>query len=136
VDVERWFILAAALFAPAAAAILYFVEPTGAAWIPPCLLYKLTGIHCPFCGGTRGGHALLNGDLLQALAWNPLAVVLVPLAALWIYWAAWRALRHRPLPAVHPSTWVVRLFLLFLFVFWLVRNLPFYPCELLAPHKL
>jgi hypothetical protein len=136
VDVERWLILAAALVSPAAAAFLYFVDPSGPGWLPICLLYNLTGIHCPFCGGTRSGHALLNGDLLQALAWNPLAVALLPLAALWLGWAAWRVLRQRPLPAANPPRTVLRLALVFLFGFWVVRNLPFYPFALLAPHKL
>jgi hypothetical protein len=129
-------IVAAAVGAPAAAAVLYFADPTENASYPRCTLFALTGIHCPFCGATRCGHALLNGDLLQALAWNPIAVVVLPLGTLWLFWAAWRVVRRRPLPSANPPTWSIRWITVGLLVFWLLRNLPFYPFELLAPHKL
>jgi hypothetical protein len=134
--VPRWLIVAVALVSPAAAAVLYWVEPTDSSWYPRCFLNLTTGLHCPFCGATRCGHALLNGDIAQAAAWNALTVVLLPLAALWLYWAAFRAARGKPLPIFNPPYWCLRLFLILLFAFWFVRNLPFFPFDLLAPHKL
>jgi hypothetical protein len=132
----RWGLVAAALAAPLAAAVLYLVEPKDNTWYPRCALFMLTGIHCPFCGATRCGHALLNGDFAQAAAYNLLAVVLLPLAVMYLYWCAWRSLRNRHVPTWNPPRWVPRLFLTLLVVFWIVRNLPFYPFDLLAPHKL
>lgn len=38
------------------------------------------GIPCPFCGGTRGTRALVNGDVGAALSWNPV----VPLLAIFV----------------------------------------------------
>ena len=54
-------------------------------WRPPtlCLLRGLTGIPCPFCGGTTALVQLGRGDLLAALHASPLAVVAAPL------WVAW-----------------------------------------------
>ncbi len=43
----------------------------------PCLIFKLFGIYCPGCGGTRAVEALLHGHLLKALWFHPL----VPYAA-------------------------------------------------------
>jgi hypothetical protein len=129
-------LVVAALAAPLAAIALFAVEPTDQSWFPRCALFKLTGLHCPFCGATRCGHALLNGDLGQALAWNPLAVLVLPLGTLWLYWAAWRILQRRPLPAVRVKTWLMRTCVIGIVVFWVLRNLPFYPFDLLAPHKL
>jgi hypothetical protein len=134
--VNRWLIVAVALVSPAAAAILYYVEPTDSSWYPRCFLNATTGLHCPFCGATRCGHSMLNGDLAQAAAWNVLTVVLLPLGTLWLYWAAWRSLRRKPLPVGTPPNWLLRGLLVFLLVFWVARNLPFYPFDLLAPHKL
>ena len=35
--------------------------------LPPCPIYRRTGIYCPGCGNTRGLHALLHFDLPTAL---------------------------------------------------------------------
>ena len=39
---------------------------------PPCAVLRLTGYRCPGCGGTRMVEALLQGDILLALRYNPL----------------------------------------------------------------
>jgi hypothetical protein len=49
-----------------------------------CLLHNLAGVPCPTCGGTRAAKALLAGDPLQAVAWNPLLVIGGAAAALWL----------------------------------------------------
>jgi hypothetical protein len=41
-----------------------------------CLFRRLTGWPCPSCGTTRSLMALANGELRQAIAYNPLAVTL------------------------------------------------------------
>lgn len=51
-----------------------------AAWLfsgvlPPSILTEATGIPCPTTGVTRGMAAILNGDWVQALLWNPLMPV-------------------------------------------------------------
>jgi len=58
-------------------------------WRPPtlCLLRGLTGIPCPFCGGTTALVQLGRGDLLAALRASPLVVLGAPL------WVAWPRLR-------------------------------------------
>lgn len=42
-----------------------------------CLLKNLTGLPCPFCGGTRAALTLLQGHLAAAFALNPGAVLLI-----------------------------------------------------------
>jgi hypothetical protein len=56
----------------------------------PCIFRSLTGIPCPTCGTTRAAAAFLDGDLIAALAANPLSaagallfVAGAPLAVLW-----------------------------------------------------
>jgi len=51
------------------------VVPVLARLLPGCAFHALTGIPCPACGSTRAGLALLAGDPLVALAWNPLATL-------------------------------------------------------------
>lgn len=53
----------------------------GLAWLhsrlpnPSCPFAYLTGLPCVTCGGTRAVRALLEGDLVAALRFNPLVVM-------------------------------------------------------------
>lgn len=42
--------------------------------LPACGLRAMTSLPCPGCGGTRAVIAFFQGELLQALAYNPLVV--------------------------------------------------------------
>ncbi|MBK5307312.1 MAG: DUF2752 domain-containing protein [Frankiaceae bacterium] len=46
-----------------------------------CLLRGVTGVPCPFCGGTTAAIRVGSGDLLGALHASPLAVVGAPVVA-------------------------------------------------------
>jgi hypothetical protein len=101
---------------------------------PPCPSYFLTGFHCPGCGSLRGLHALLQGDIRQALAYNSLALIVLPPLIGCILWGLAADLRgrpRRPLPV-----WVVRLVLIAIAAYWVLRNMPAAPFDQLAPHRL
>lgn len=51
--------------------------------LPPCLFFRLTGLYCPGCGGTRACLALLHGHFLASLIYHP--VVLYGTAVYGIY---------------------------------------------------
>jgi hypothetical protein len=77
----------------AAAASAVSLRPlwlTIAPLLRPCIFRSLTGVPCPSCGTTRAAMAFLDGDIVAALAANPLAavsglifVIGAPLAVLW-----------------------------------------------------
>ena len=99
--------------------------------LPACPLLTLTGLYCPGCGSTRCLHALVFGDLPQAMAMNPLMVIAMPFLALMALNAA--GLPMRPLQPLlrilaKPSLWLV-----LLLGYAVLRNLPWYPFNLLAP---
>lgn len=90
-------------------------------------------MHCPGCGGTRALHHLLHGEPLPALRHNALALVALPPLA-WVLGDrflranGWRGL---PLPRMRPwMGWAIAGAFIGFFV---LRNVPLWPCTLLAP---
>lgn len=120
------------LGAVAVAVVLARLDPNAAdSVLPPCPFLALTGWFCPGCGSTRALHALLHGDLVQALAMNPLLVIAMPLLG----WMALNASgvnmpgRRLLLPwAANPKLWLV-----VLLGHAVLRNLPWIPFAWLAP---
>ena len=114
------------------AVLLAGFDPNAAGSIlPPCPFLALTGWLCPGCGSTRALHALLHGDLVRALAMNPLLVIASPLLA----WMALNAAGANPpgrrllMPwAANPKLWLV-----LLLGYAVLRNLPWMPFSWLAP---
>ncbi|MCW0374816.1 DUF2752 domain-containing protein [Xanthomonas sacchari] len=100
--------------------------------LPGCPFRALTGLYCPGCGSTRCLHALVHLDLAHAWTSNPLLVVALPLLAIMALNAA--GLRLRPLAPLLKILADPRLWLWVLLGYALLRNLPWYPFTLLAPH--
>ena len=105
-------------------------------FLPPCLFHKTTGLHCPGCGSTRALHAVLNLRLGEALRKNALLVLALPFLAVWAGRSAWRWSRHRPLeePRLLQRPWAAALLVAVIVAFGILRNLPWPPFTLLAPH--
>ncbi|MDR2871359.1 MAG: DUF2752 domain-containing protein [Xanthomonadaceae bacterium] len=98
---------------------------------PPCLFYSLTHYYCVGCGITRALHALAHGHIGQALAMNPLFVLLLlvsPLVAADML--GWRSRHLQPLMRWFsaPAFWLI-----LLPAYWVARNLPWFPFTALAP---
>lgn len=109
----------------AAAGYVGAVDPNRPGHYPACPLLRHTGIHCPGCGGLRGLHALVHGDLAAALGANALAVA--GYAAFAVFWAVWvvRAARTgggMPLRLRPVHWWALGALLA---AFTVARNLPF-----------
>ena len=123
---------AAAIAAASGFYLLRRFDPNAAdSPFPPCMFNALTGLYCPGCGTTRALHALAHFDVPGAMAMNPLLIVsIVPMLVMALHGAGlWPA----------KLQWLVRLFarpipwLVVIVSYWLLRNLPWYPFNLLAP---
>lgn len=109
------------------AALLWRYNPSQHGFYPQCILYKMTGIQCPGCGGLRATHELLHGRIDNAFRLNPLLFVLMPLL---LYLAAREVARHffgREWPPVLRKPVHVFLLLAVVVAFGILRNLPFGP---------
>ena len=100
---------------------------------PTCPFLSLTGCYCPGCGTLRALYVLLHGDVIGALGYNVLAVLSLPFIAYSYGSGAMRAFGLRaPRPAfVHP--YLIWALLLAIVAYWITRNLPFVPLNVLAP---
>lgn len=89
-----------------------------------CPSYGLFGVYCPGCGGMRAVHNLTDGNIIDSLHSNLLALPVLVLFALWVGdWAvrAWRGEGPR-LPGIGlTTTWVL---LGSLAVYTVLRNTP------------
>ena len=89
--------------AAAGAVALAPLAPLLSGLLPPCPLHTMTGFPCPTCGATRAALHLARGDVLAALAVNPLAAGGLTFGVLGGLLApAWVAVRG-PLPRVAPE---------------------------------
>lgn len=113
-------------------ALLRWSDSVDNAYFPKCPLYSLTGWHCTGCGTTRALHALAHGDVSQALASNSLLVLGAPVLVIGWTWRRALTLHGRP-PGVFAAKWIW-LILGVIVAYGVLRNVPYYPCTLLAPH--
>ena len=129
---RRWRWAGAAGLA-AGVGLLAIRDPNQAGSYGLCPLNALTGLDCPFCGGLRGTHALLHGDVSAALDHN----LLLPLflgALMAVAILVWRQspLLQRGGPDGTGSRPIVTRVVVWGFVaatglFFLIRNLPYFP---------
>jgi hypothetical protein len=114
--------------------LLYFyVNPSEVNFLPKCPLYVTTGIYCPGCGSQRATHELLHFHLLGVLKQNALYVLGLLILAYHIIISLLNSFFHKKVYnyIYHPKTPLV--LLIIILIFWILRNLPFYPFNLLAP---
>lgn len=86
--------------------------------LPPCLMHKMTGLHCPGCGSTRAVLALLEGDWVRAARNNILFACAFPFLA---WWAAMRLLGR---PMRRPQPWFPIVLAVIVVAYWILRNVP------------
>ena len=112
--------------------VLFFMDPADGSFFPPCPFHHLTGLYCPGCGSLRAVHQLLHGNLAAAFGLNPLMVLSLPFLGYCLISPRVAALTKRAKGGFIPAFWIWSI-LIVIILFWILRNLPFYPFTLLAP---
>lgn len=125
------------LFLTAALTIVllyFFVYPLYGKYFPKCPFFTFTGLYCPGCGSQRAIVSLLHGDLLTAVHDNLLAVLALPfiLFSFVITIKNYFDEKKRKIGIVYSTAFATSVFVIVL-VFAILRNIPSYPFNLLAP---
>jgi hypothetical protein len=129
--VERALAGAGILATTTAAFVVGYFDPTATRFFPVCPFHALTGLNCPGCGLTRGFHALFQGDVLTALHFNALLPVYLLLFLYLFVSLGLILISGRVFDFRRFSSRFIYGFLVLTLVFGIVRNLPFYPFNLL-----
>jgi Protein of unknown function (DUF2752) len=113
-------------------AFYFFWNPLEINSLPLCPFKNLTGFYCPGCGGQRALHQLLHGNFVEAFHSNFLIYLFLPFFILKIYDEIFNTTFSKKFLLKNTGIWI---FLGFLIIFTILRNLPFYPFNLLIPLK-
>ena len=97
----------------------------------PCIFRKITHLYCPGCGITRMLAAILTGDFYQALRYNPLICILLPLVIVYLVDYLINQARGRKSLLVRTPNWVWILMIVALVIYGIMRNLSWF--KYLAP---
>lgn len=116
------------------AVLFFFLNPSEQIIFPKCVFHSLTGYHCPGCGSQRAIHSLLHLDFAGVVGNN---FLFLP-AGLLIIFHYIRQPLHKlfkwNLPNILYKKYTPIIILVVIILFWILRNLPFYPFSVLAPN--
>jgi hypothetical protein len=111
----------------------YFNNPAATLY-PPCPFLYLSGYYCPGCGTSRAFHQLLHGNIINAFNLNPLMVICIPLVAyLFVCILEPKVMRKCSISRYIFNTTFLKIMFGIILVYWIARNIKFYPFILLAP---
>lgn len=110
--------------------IVYFFPPFSNSFYPKCIFKHLTHLECPGCGSARSLYSLLHGNIIEAMDYNALFVLLLPVILTGVansYFSildrSWNLL-NKPI-----------LCLILVCIFWIVRNINYYPFSIFHSDK-
>lgn len=103
-------------------ALYLFVDPAITWWMPKCLFHTITGYECPGCGNQRVLHSLLEGNLHNALRYNPFTFVVMPYIILVGYTTFCHTPRAEKWRKWTHNRYIILLFVVLTVAWWILRN--------------
>ena len=112
----------------------FFINPQEVNFLPECPLHATTSFYCPGCGSQRATHKLLNFNIFGALQQNVLYLISLLLLGYHLIITGINTIFKKQYYnyIYHPKTPLV--ILVMIIIFWILRNIPYYPFNLLAPN--
>ena len=115
------------------ALFFYFIKSS-----PPCIFYQLTGLHCPGCGSGRMLLALMNFEFYKAFRYQPLLFISLPVIAYYLLKVYIKFVFGKDvLPFFEIKSKLVAISIpTVIIAYWILRNIPIFPFNLLAPSSI
>lgn len=113
--------------------LFFMFDPSSFSIFPKCPFHSITGFHCPGCGSQRAIHSFMHGNLAKGFQHNFLILLLLIVV---VYDAIVITVnkgfkKHYFNILHHPVT--TKSILVLIILFWILRNVNFYPFNLLSP---
>ena len=108
--------------------IYRYYNPSNHSFFVPCPFKYATGYLCPGCGSQRAIHQLLHLNILGALRLNPFMVLSLPIIIYGLGITAWNFIfetQYR-FNLFYSKVFIYGYFG-FAVLYWVLRNLPYYP---------
>lgn len=113
--------------------LYFFIDPSTTAFFPKCPFLSLTGIYCPGCGSQRAIHHILQGHILTGIRHNYMfLLVIVVLSYQAIIFIINKLGKKTYNNLLHKSKTTYTILVLVI-LFWIMRNIPYFPFMELAP---
>lgn len=109
---KRFIALAVLIVSAMSLMVLYNFDPSAYNFYPKCPLFALTGFKCPGCGVSRAFYQILHGNIWEALRYNPILAVIMPIGIFYTLSSS-----HRKKIALSV------VFLIVTAIWWVLRNL-------------
>ena len=117
-------VAAAALIAAAALVYLYFTGEGEGAGIP-CMFHQITGFYCSGCGASRALRSILHFDFYQALRYNAILTLCLPLFAVYFTSLSVSCIRFgKDRVSEKISMKIVWIFIALALIYGVLRNIP------------
>ncbi|VAW18609.1 hypothetical protein MNBD_BACTEROID01-2263 [hydrothermal vent metagenome] len=116
-----------------AAVFFFFLDPEEGVFFPKCVFHSLTGYYCPGCGSQRAIHSLLHLNISGVVNNN---LLLIPAVLTMAYGLAIPEINRRFNKDYKNLLYykqVPLVVLIIIVLFWILRNIRFYPFSVLAP---
>lgn len=117
----------------ALAVLFYMLNPGEYDLFPRCIFKSATGFYCPGCGSQRAIHNLLNLNIAGVVSNNFLFLPAILVIAYHYFHPYLNRRFHLQLPNIFylkNTPWII---LTVILLFWILRNLPYYPFLELTP---
>jgi Protein of unknown function (DUF2752). len=133
---KKYILLILAILLPIAVAFIYlFMYDMNDSGNALCSFRELTGLECPGCGGQRSIFFLLHGDILKALHCNAFFIIATPFLSYFYYMAVRVYIlgQKEQLKNFIFKPWFGYSLLIFVIIFFILRNITIWPFIYLAP---
>ena len=113
--------------------LYFFYDPISHKYFPKCFFNQATGLHCPGCGTQRAVHSFLQGDIIKGISYNILFSVFLIIMVYRVLLYTLKKFTTKKYYNILHNPIVTYAIVIFIILFWILRNINIYPFTLLAP---